>query len=140
MAIEGHIRYLLEVTNAFSHTEDLGAENSTLQLSEFREMVRSPYLLYSLTFQLLDVLLWFKAYAEANPDVAKNKSLWVDTQGEGWVTGKVGDPTTRLFLAAGGSAYIPRPLADQEQLQPGMRIEVQIKDSDPRVVKVGRRL
>lgn len=33
------------------------------------------YLLYSLTFQVMDLVLWFKEYADENPG-KKNKSSW----------------------------------------------------------------
>jgi hypothetical protein len=78
------VNHIKEVTSAASHygsdpsisKED--HERAKAQIRELRQYVKTPYLLYSLTFQLLDVLLWFKEYIDQHPDPGKNKALWMD--------------------------------------------------------------
>jgi hypothetical protein len=74
--IERNLKNLLDITNVASHTEPQEKEQSQLELTAYRKMVHSPYLLYSLTFQLMDVLLWFKAYVDENNNVEINRSYW----------------------------------------------------------------
>lgn len=45
-------------------------------IDSFVTSVNSPYLLLSITYQLLDVLLWFKIYIDQNNDVNLNKSRY----------------------------------------------------------------
>jgi hypothetical protein len=42
----------------------------------------TPYLFNSVVFQLLDVLIWFKNYADKHPDIEKNKLLATPLQGK----------------------------------------------------------
>lgn len=76
--IERAVQYILDVTNVASHSESPDKEQSKLDLNDYRQTVSSPYLLYSLTFQLLDVLIWFKSYADLNRNYAANVALWHD--------------------------------------------------------------
>lgn len=74
----GNVKSILFITGAASHTPSEGKDN--LNLSEYKKFCNTHYLLNSLTFQLMDVLVWFKQYADENRDVAQNKSYWVTIQ------------------------------------------------------------
>lgn len=138
--IADHVRGILDVTNAFSHTEGEDKEVSKMRLEEHRRTVASPYLLYSLTFQLMDVLLWFKTYADANSDAARNKANWVDTtpviHPDQLLPGKV----TRLHPekkfgeftadADGNKAFLPPDLVSKHGLMRDMRIAVSIRPGE----------
>lgn len=73
--IAGNIYTIINITGAASHTTEADTKNN-INLSEYRKTINTPYLLYSLTFQLLDVLIWFKKYADQNSDAEQNKLLW----------------------------------------------------------------
>ena len=77
--ISDSVKSLLFITGAASHTIDPEIKNN-INLEEYRKTINTPYLLYSLTFQLTDILIWFKKYADENPDKEKNKSLWVNLE------------------------------------------------------------
>ncbi len=83
-------RNILFITGAASHTIDPDLKNN-LNLQEYRAFTNSPYMLYSLTYQLLDILMWFRNYVSQNPDPEENKKLWVDEvkPDGGWISGKV---------------------------------------------------
>jgi hypothetical protein len=80
--ISDAVRNILFVTGAASHTVEAD-QSKNINLQEFRITNGTPYLLYSLTFQLLDVLIWFKNYASANSDLERNKALWESTISNG---------------------------------------------------------
>jgi hypothetical protein len=73
--ISENIKSLLFITGAASHTVDADIKNN-LNLHEYRADIKTPYLLYSLTFQLMDFIIWFRNYFNDNIDVNMNKSLW----------------------------------------------------------------
>jgi hypothetical protein len=77
--VRHHVEHILKATNPYSHTDDPAQKADPLHVREFAQEVSSPNLLYSLTFQLLDVLRWFKKYADAHSNLEENKKLWVDT-------------------------------------------------------------
>lgn len=66
---------ILFITGAASHTVDPQLKNN-INLAEYRKIIKTPYLLYSLAFQVMDLLIWFKSYIDSNNDVAINKSQW----------------------------------------------------------------
>lgn len=138
--IAEQVHGILDVTNAFSHTEGEDKEVSKMRLEEHRRTVASPYLLYSLTFQLMDVLLWFKAYSDANPNSEVNKTQWLDispiVENGNQVPGRV----TRLhpekkfgeFTADSDSttAFLPPDLVSKHGLTKGMCIAVVTRPGD----------
>ncbi|MFC6998086.1 hypothetical protein [Rufibacter roseus] len=84
---------IVSITGAASHTEGENTPEGRASIAEYRKYVDTPYLLYSLTFQLIDILIWFKSYFIDNPDKEKNQVFWIPTSlplnnGE-WVNGKV---------------------------------------------------
>ena len=88
------VKSIIFITGAASHTSD-GNPQKNINLEDYRKTVKTPYLLYSLTFQLLDILIWFKEYIDKNYDVNLNKSYWQTTlmesinSSDGWIEGKV---------------------------------------------------
>jgi hypothetical protein len=72
-AISENVRHLIAICNPASH------DNPT---NDFIKELNTPYLIYALTFELMDVLIWFRNYIDINPDVEQNKKLWkkVETQ------------------------------------------------------------
>jgi|GEM_PF-469358 len=73
--IADSVQSILFITGAASHTTDPEIKNN-INLSQYRSIIRTPYLLYSLTFQLMDVLVWFKEYVGLNSDIKQNKLYW----------------------------------------------------------------
>ncbi len=71
--IKHHLHFILDSTNPLSHSENPTRNSNEYKVHEYLRNMPHNYLLYSLTFHLLDVLLWFKGYADAHPDVNRNK-------------------------------------------------------------------
>jgi cold shock CspA family protein len=137
--IAEHVRYILDVTNAHSHTESWEQEQARMQLEQYRATVRSPYLLFSLTFMLLDVLLWYKQYADAHPNAANNRSHWQDlVQPEGLSEEQMGiviNKNTKGFAffkpdSGAENAFIPPPIVADNTLDNAMRVAVRTKLAD----------
>jgi hypothetical protein len=134
-----HVGHILDVTNAYSHTESWEQQHARIQLDEYRATVRSPYLLFGLTFMLLDVLLWFKHYADAHPNVADNRSLWQDLeQSEGPSDEQMGivinkNPQGFAFFkpdSGADNAFIRARIVSEHDLQNAVRVAVRTKLED----------
>lgn len=63
--VSDNVRNILSVCQPASHRAEIDT---------FIEIVDSPYLLLSITYQLFDVLLWFKSCVDSNSDVELNKA------------------------------------------------------------------
>jgi hypothetical protein len=133
--ISDQVKSILFITGAASHTVDAEISNN-INLEEYRKTVNTPYLLYSLTFQLMDILIWFKNYADANADKAKNKLSWEsitnsNDQGQ-WIKGDVtriasnGYGTFQPKFGANTLTIIPAKIK-QFALNEGQPIEVTTK-------------
>ncbi|MFW6210723.1 MAG: hypothetical protein ACOC4H_01240, partial [bacterium] len=83
--IANAVKNILFITGGASHTTEADP-NENINVQEYREIIQTPYLLFSLTFQLMDVLIWFNEYRKQNPDYRLNKNLWEDI---GWLKGEV---------------------------------------------------
>lgn len=70
---------ILFITGAASHTTEVDI-NDNINIQEYRNLINTPYLLYSLTYQLMDILVWFDLYSRNNSDVLTNKSFWEDIE------------------------------------------------------------
>lgn len=66
------IKNILQVIQDASHSEG----ELSLRVDQHVKELSTPYLYKSLVYQLLDVLIWFKSYADRNPNIKINKSLW----------------------------------------------------------------
>jgi hypothetical protein len=81
-----HTRNILLITGAGSHTTDPELDKN-INLTAYRTVIQTPYLLYSLAFQLMDTLLWYKKYADDNQNKEVNKELWAQVDSERWYEG-----------------------------------------------------
>lgn len=87
-----NIKNLLFITGTASHTSDVDpAKNMDYQ--SYREQIKTPYLLYQLTFTICDLLIWYENLIDQNPDPEENKKLWREVVEENeennWIEGKV---------------------------------------------------
>lgn len=122
--ISNHVREILDITNIGSHSEPEGKEQSEANLRDYRKKLNTPYLLYALTFKLMDVLLWFSEYIKKNNNIELNKSLWVDTSTptettvsveQNWIEGTV----TRI-AENGWGTFIPNGSTESISIPPNM--------------------
>lgn len=73
--IAENVKNIIHTTGAASHTSNVDVTQN-IDIQAYRNEIISPYLLNSLAFQLMDVLLWFDSYSKKNTDVTTNKSYW----------------------------------------------------------------
>ncbi len=127
------VKSILFLTGAASHTDDVN-QNSVINLTEYKKTNNTPYLLYSLTFQLMDILIWFKSYSKAYPNLEYNQSLWetIDEAEVAWVSGKVvkiaenGYGTFKALNKDKAITIIPKTLKEYN-LQENQMIQVILK-------------
>lgn len=86
--ISKNVRLLLDITGGASHTTEVDVEKN-INLTSYWNEINTPYLLYSLTFILCDVLLWADKYFEQHQDVEYNRSLWQDLSPEVRIEGLI---------------------------------------------------
>jgi hypothetical protein len=65
--ISRSISHLVRTSNSASHRSDV---------DKHIERFKTPYLLMSQVYQLLDVLIWFKEFADASPSMSQNNSVY----------------------------------------------------------------
>lgn len=75
--IADNVKSLLFITGGASHTTEQD-EKSIINLQDYWDSTKSPYLLYSQTLILCDILLWYKKYSVANSCKVSNEALWKD--------------------------------------------------------------
>lgn len=63
--VSDNIRSILAVCQPAAHRAEI---------DNFIAQVNTSYLLFSVTYQVLDVLVWFKNYIDSNSDIERNKS------------------------------------------------------------------
>lgn len=103
--IANNVKSLLEITGGASHTAE-PIEKELVNLQAYWEQVKTPYLLYSLTFMLCDILIWYKEYSDKNNVYATNVASWKEiTQNDMQLTGKITNITDNglAFLKPEGS-------------------------------------
>ncbi len=61
--------------NSFNISDE-DRKNNKAKIAELQVYISNPYLVKSLIYQMLDVLLWFKAYVDKNPNIDVNKIQW----------------------------------------------------------------
>jgi hypothetical protein len=69
------VKDLLFITGAASHTADPAIKNN-INLKHYRSQINTPFLLFSLTFKILDIIVWFDQYIITNTDYARNVAQW----------------------------------------------------------------
>lgn len=75
--IANSVKNIIHTTGAASHTCIVDVTKN-IHVQAYRQVVNTPYLLYSLALQLMDVLIWFETYIKLNSDIATNQSYWQD--------------------------------------------------------------
>ncbi len=133
--ISDSVKSILFITGAASHTSDPDIKNN-INLQEYRKMLSTPYLLYSLTFQLMDILIWYKQYADANSNYSTNlmhwKTLTLEPNSGSWIKGKIikladnGFGTFQPYVGGSSISVIPKMVLDFKLLE-GQEIEITTK-------------
>lgn len=103
--IAANVKSILEITGGASHTAEPD-EKELINLQAYWEQINTPYLLYSLTFMVCDILIWYKEYANRNSDNTTNRSHWREIAQSGTrLTGKITNITQSglAFLKPEGS-------------------------------------
>lgn len=133
--IAENVKNIIFITGAASHTTEVDITKN-IDVQEYRKTVQSPYLLYSLAFQVMDVLLWFNSYSESNSDVDKNKSLWENIEytanDEKYEKGeviKIADNGWGTAASSAGRISIYNGYVTQKRLVEGDQIKFTIKAS-----------
>lgn len=135
--IANFLKSILDVTQPGSHRT---------AIDEHIRMVNTHYLMKSVLYQLMDVLIWFKIYIDGKPktqnwtriDVQKTAPIYVDE----WVKGVVIELNNEKGFAffkpaeGGNNVYIPRHLVEEYSLENGSAIEVQTKIRVKRIRKM----
>jgi len=124
-----YLRSILAVTQSGSHRSNI---------DQHVRSVKTPFLLKSVFFQLLDVLVWFKMYVDSNPKTGN----WVKVE----TATEVAEPAAELIHgkvininsqkgyaffkpdAIGDNIYIPPHLVTQHSLKEGMPIKVEVEE------------
>lgn len=83
--IAENIKNLIFITGAASHTSEVDLTKN-LNYQMYREQIKTPYLLYQLTFKICDLLVWYDNYLKSNNDKNQNKSLWIENDNN-WIEG-----------------------------------------------------
>lgn len=92
--IADNIKNIIHITGAASHTS-LVDVTKNMDIQEYRKDIKTPYLLYSLTFQIMDAIIWFDGYSKINNDIELNKSNWkftipsLSASPEDWISGEI---------------------------------------------------
>jgi hypothetical protein len=92
--IAENIKNIIHITGAASHTSQVDVTKN-MDIQEYRMNIKTPYLLYSLAFQIMDTLIWFDGYSKINNDIEVNKSNWkfiipnAQTNPEDWISGEI---------------------------------------------------
>lgn len=124
-----YLRSILSVTQAGSHRSEIDLHVKT---------IKTPFLLKSVFFQLLDVLAWFKMYVDSNPKTGN----WVRAETASEVT----EPAAELIYgkvinispqkgfaffkpdAIGDNIFIPPHLVTNHLLTEGMPVQVEVEE------------
>ena len=127
--ITNHLRSILSVTQAGSH-------RSTID--EYVKTIKTPYLIQSIFYQLLDVLTWFKMYVDSYPKTEN----WIRIEAtveftpnstSNLISGKVIKNPQKGFAflkpdAVGENIYIPQDLVSSHSLTDGKSIQVETEE------------
>lgn len=130
--IASYLRSILSITQAGSHRSEI---------DNYVKTIRTTYLLKSISFQLLDVLIWFKMYVDSNP----KKENWVkveteteeDKHNEVYIYGKVININPHKGFAffkpdeGGDNIFIPPHLVTNHSLIEELPVQVEIEEYTP---------
>ena len=87
------VKNIIFITGAAVHTEDEDMKKAKVSIEDLRKTNKTPFLLYSLVFQLMDIINWVKKYIDEHPDKEKNQLHWETTkisvlEGQ-WIQGEI---------------------------------------------------
>ena len=138
---------LIELTNNGSHyQQDPQITNTQRQaakekLQQLRQRVNTPYLLASLTYQLLDILVWFKAILDDAGAKTALKGTWKPAHAQPVATGNLIAGKVKALLPSNLGFFIsddtliegsiPPKLVTTHKLMKGMRIKVTLEPQPP---------
>ncbi len=132
------VKRILFISGAASHTPDTEGENN-LDLYAYRSVIKSPYLLYSLTYQLLDIIIWFHEYIKNNNDYLFNIGYWAEINRSDIVNGII----TRIDATNGFGTFQPENNAktlsilpkyiNANNLHEGQFIKVKIEEKNNKI-------
>lgn len=125
-----YLRSILAVTQSGSHRSNIDHHVRT---------VKTPFLLKSVFFQLLDVLVWFRMYVNSNPKTENWEQIEATTESEVTATdklvhGKVINVNLQKGFAffqpdaLGDNVFIPPHLVSSHFLQDEMPIQVEVEE------------
>jgi len=128
--ISYYLRSILAVTQSGSHRSSI---------DHHVRAVKTSFLLKSVFFQLLDVLVWFKMYVDSNPkienwEVIESTTESRETEDIELIQGKVININPQKGFAffkpdaLGDNAFIPPHLVKTHSLQDEMNIQVEIEE------------
>jgi len=116
--IAHNLKSILQVIQDASHIQG----DLKLKVDQHVKKSGTPYLYKSVVFQLLDVLIWFKKYADENSDKEKNQSLWAPVPEGVWIKGEI------IRIAETGYAtFQPSDVGKTLTIVPGMVKENHLK-------------
>ncbi|GAB3307899.1 hypothetical protein GCM10027348_39340 [Hymenobacter tenuis] len=135
------LRALIDLTNNGSHYQQsqqitqIDRETTRKKLQELREQVKTPYLLASLTYQLLDLLVWMKNILADTQVLSQLQNSWeiISPSTGGYISGTI----SHLFTTGGGvfksadseESFMGKTVMSARVLQVGDSIEVILKPS-----------
>lgn len=137
-----YLRSILSVAQAGSHRS---------QIDLHVKIIKTPFLLKSVFFQLLDVLAWFKMYVDSNPQTEnwiKIETATEEAEQEAeFLAGKVISINPLKGFAFftpdtfGDNIFIPPHLVTNHSLTEGIRLQVEVEEySDNRTSELKKRV
>lgn len=130
-----NIKNLLFITGAASHTSDVDPTKN-MDYQDYCEQIKTPYLLYQLTFIVSDLFVWYDTYLRNNSDSELNKNYWVSldeksniSNNADWLEGyvdKIAENGWGTFQPSNGSNTVSiHPIAISiNKIYPGEKLKV----------------
>lgn len=95
------VKNILFITGGASHTTEIDA-TVVANIQEYRKTINTPYLLFNLTFQLMDIIIWFHNYSALNSNVDDNRKHWEYINSD---EAKTGDIVGKISVDEEGNYY-----------------------------------
>jgi len=128
------VQSILFITGAASHTIDPDMKNN-INLMDYRKVINSPYLLYCLTFQLMDVLVWFKEYVDEHSNIEENKTHWIEMKIADSITNEWIEGIVIKIADNGWGTFLPNSDLAQISIPPKMLSDIKLIENDKVKVK-----
>lgn len=126
------LKSILQVIQDASHTEG----ELRLKVNQHVKDMQTPYLFKSVVFQLLDILIWFKKYADENPNKDINKMLCSSkttsvSPNHEWIKGTI------VNIAGNGyGTFHPEKGGNSVSILPIMMSNYKLKENDTIIVRI----